>query len=661
MNNFISKSLMGKLIIMFLLVSIVPVALVGYISYSSAKSSMEQQFYEGLTAVVESREAHIVTFLQMHIAQIEILASNETVQDLLGNWNKRARGDRIDAATLKKESDNFTGIELPEFSEITDFYEYYFIGETGKIYFSTDKSAIGDDMSGEALFRRGLKEKFLTDVKVDEKIEKHYVEVVVPVFPHEEVQKSAIGVIVAKFDNALLNEIVMNRKGLGETGEVYIVNKDGVMITESRYIRDAVLRQKVDTEPVRLFQNQRRVMTGIYEDYRGMTIVGASMGDEIDEEFKLGWTILAEIDEAEAFAPVYRLRDRTVMISLIAAVIVVLLAFFMSRAIARPVKDISENIARVADGDLTVDVNTNNRHDEVGILASSFRTMVEKLRGQTMEIMEGSNVLASAANEILTTVTQLASSAQETASSVTETTTTMEQLKQTADLTNEKANYVSQSSQKAVSISDEGKKSTEATIEGMKLIRDQMESIAESIVRLSEQSQSIGEIITSVNDLSDQSNLLAVNASIEATKAGEQGIGFTVVAQEVKSLAVQSKQATAKVRTILNDIQKATSAAVMSTEQGSKAVDSGVSQSDLAGGSIMTLSNSVREAAQAAVQIAASGRQQLAGIDQVSSAMESIRNATNQNLDGSRQLETAAKNLNDLGQKLKHSVELYKV
>ena len=102
----------------------------------------------------------------------------------------------------------------------------------------------------------------------------------------------------------------------------------------------------------------------------------------------------------------------------------------------------------------------------------------------------------------------------------------------------------------------------------MNHIREQMESIADSVVRLSEQGQAISEIIATVNDIAEESNLLAVNAAIEATRAGEFGKGFAVVAQEVKSLAEQSRQATAQVRTILMEVQKATSAAVMATEQG---------------------------------------------------------------------------------------------
>src|SRR5258707_7263519 len=106
----------------------------------------------------------------------------------------------------------------------------------------------------------------------------------------------------------------------------------------------------------------------------------------------------------------------------------------------------------------------------------------------------------------------------------------------------------------------------------MSPIRKQMEAIAQSIVRLSEQGQTIGLIIATVEDLAAQSNLLAVNAAIEAAKAGEHGKGFGVVAQEVKSLAEQSRQATNQVRTILSDVQKATATAVLATEQRNKAV-----------------------------------------------------------------------------------------
>ena len=284
----------------------------------------------------------------------------------------------------------------------------------------------------------------------------------------------------------------------------------------------------------------------------------------------------------------------------------------------------------------------------------------ENLRQVMLEVQESVNILAPATTEILSITGQVAAAASETATAVSETTTTVDEVKQTTIMSNQKAQYVAEIAQKTAQASEAGRKSVSESIEVMNRIREQMESIAESIIRLSEQGQTIGEIIATVNDLAEQSNLLSVNAAIEAARAGEQGKGFAVVAQEVKSLAEQSKQATGQVRAILGDIQKATNSAVMATEQGNKAVEAGVAQSRQAGETINLLADSISSAAQASTQIAASSQQQLVGMDQIVVAMDNIKTASSQNVEGAKQTESSAQNLNELGQKLKKLLEQYK-
>lgn len=321
-------------------------------------------------------------------------------------------------------------------------------------------------------------------------------------------------------------------------------------------------------------------------------------------------------------------------------------------------KRFAANADRIAAGDLTVDILPASPKDQLG---NSFCTMAKNLREMNQEIREVVSVLASSAGEIMTTVSELASSSAETASSISETHATVQEVRQTTDLASQKSRQVYESSHKSVQVAKSGKVSVDNAIGGMRGIDERMGFIAERIVNLSEQSQAIAEIIATVNDLAEQSNLLAVNAAIEAAKAGEHGKGFAVVAQEVKNLATQSKQATSQVRSILGLIQKATTAAVLATEQGSKAVEAGVRQSGEAGDAISLLAATIEDSSNATLQIVTSTQEQAIGMDQIAIAIQSINQASSQNVEGSRQIEAAARNLYDLNQKLQQMVSRYQV
>jgi methyl-accepting chemotaxis protein len=380
--------------------------------------------------------------------------------------------------------------------------------------------------------------------------------------------------------------------------------------------------------------------------------------DMISEALRLASRSRAEVVGAQERAWLVLMTFGGVLVLVIGVTL-----FLTVRSITRPLANLRDGTAIVGGGNLDYRLGVTTRN-EIGELSRAFDQMTEKLQATTLsrdELAEGARVLVSSASEILAFTTQVVAGSAETAAAASQTTSTVEEVKQTAQVSTEKARRVSEIAQKTVQISQNGRKSVEDSIAAMWRIQEQMASIAESIVRLSEQSQAIGEIIATANDLAEQSNLLAVNAAIEAAKAGEQGKGFAVVAQEVKGLAEQSKQATAQVRVILNDIQKAMSAAVMTTEQGSKAVEAGVKQSEQVGHAIRVLAESIAESAQAATQIAASSQQQLAGMDQVAGAMENIKQASAHNAAGMKQVETTAQNLRDLGQKLKQLVEQYRV
>lgn len=336
------------------------------------------------------------------------------------------------------------------------------------------------------------------------------------------------------------------------------------------------------------------------------------------------------------------------------------LVFWLDRVIASPLTEATQVAGRIATGDLTVAVPAPRGNDEVGQLLAALGQMVGSWRQMMAETNSGIVTLGAAATEILASTMQGAAGASQTAAAVSETTATVEEVKQTAVLASDKSRRVSDAARQAAGTAARGRQAVEDGTRGMHSVQEQMESIAATIVRLSERSQAIADITVTVGSLADQSNLLAVNAAIEAAKAGEHGKGFGVVAQEVRALAEQSRQATRQVREILGDIQKSIGAAVMITEQGSKTVAQGVAQSAEAGDAIRLLAESIADAAEAAAQIAASSQQQLAGMDQVALAMANIHQVSAENAASSRQSEQAAQNLNELGLKLRQLSERFK-
>ncbi|MFA6334900.1 MAG: methyl-accepting chemotaxis protein [Bacteroidales bacterium] len=285
--------------------------------------------------------------------------------------------------------------------------------------------------------------------------------------------------------------------------------------------------------------------------------------------------------------------------------------------------------------------------------------ILRTIKNITEELVSGIDILTTSSAGILDTVNEISTGVSETATAVSETTTTIEEVRQTATVANKKAQSLIESSQKAADSADKGKESVVSVADAIKRIDHQMKMISETVVKLSEQNRTIGEITATVSDIADQSNLLAVNAAIEAAKAGEHGRGFTVVAQEIRSLADQSKKATLQVKEILNEINKSVNQTVGVTEQGAKTVENGLILVQQNGEIIDLLAENVEETAQASMQISSSNYQQMAGMDQIVPAMENIKKASEQNIKGIQLAQTASQGINNLSKALKNVIAKY--
>lgn len=357
-------------------------------------------------------------------------------------------------------------------------------------------------------------------------------------------------------------------------------------------------------------------------------------------------------------------RDMIRMLAVTALCLALLfgvISFRLRCSIALSLKKLVYLAKELAGGNLDLNVSQDQPNDVIGDLYTHFGLMVANLRNLTMKIKSGGQALATSAEQISASVTEIAASVSMAAMAATETTTTVEEVRQTAMDSNNKAGHVSSHAQNMVQVSRDGERAVQDAVTGMHHVEEQMQAISASISILNNHGHAIGDIIKTVEDVAEQSRLLAVNASIEAVKAGEHGKGFAIVAEEVRTLAEESKLATARVRTILDDVQRATGEAVVKMELGAKAVASGVQQSSNAGEVIQRLAEVVDTAAEATLQISVSSKEQVVGMDQVVNAMQSITIASNQNVAATQQVESAAQDLKDLGLVLTATLEGYRL
>jgi methyl-accepting chemotaxis protein len=374
-----------------------------------------------------------------------------------------------------------------------------------------------------------------------------------------------------------------------------------------------------------------------------------------------------ELTSQLAFAAkqdVTELRGEIRNASMLALAIVLLagavVAFLIHRSITSPLRDFMRFVEGVGSGDLTRKLEIT-RSDELGRLAAHLNGMVANLNEFATQIRTATENLNAAAAEMQASVQQQVAGASEQNAAIQQITSTLGEITHSGAQISERAKTVATTAEAAAAASKSGLQAVNETTRAMNAIREQGEKVAGNIVVLTEKTQSVGAIIATVNDLAERSSLLALNAAIEAAAAGEHGQSFAVVADEIKNLASQAKEATVEIRSILSDIQHGIGAAVMQTEEAVKRVEVGKEQAIAAEQTIINLARSVEQSVATFEQIVAATNQQQGGIEQVTQSVHSIREASTQMASGGKDVGRAAANLTALSSQLQEAVERYRV
>ncbi len=485
--------------------------------------------------------------------------------------------------------------------------------------------------------------------------------------PIHDLTGTLLGVAAFQFPVSILNEIMGERTGLGETGETYLVGSDGLMRSDSfRYPEthsiEASFRNpeqgSVDNEFVRkaLAGESGSVVT---TNHAGANTLMAYTSLPLGETT---WALIAEIDETEAFAPVSALRWQASLILALSVLIVGVLAFVTKRSIMHPLGGEPDEMERVAaaiaDGDLTQEFRDRERATGVYAALGTMNLQLRKLVGDIG--LCGANI-ASAAEEtssITAESSQRVADQQRETSAVAAAITEMSSSIQTVA---QHASEASSASQNVATQTERGRAVVSRTLEAIGELADKIGSL-ESVMGTVEQSSSeIGTVLEVIRSIADQTNLLALNAAIEAARAGEQGRGFAVVADEVRNLARKTQEATVDIESMITALQQTTHQAVQEMKSGRDLSSQAVAAAGEADAALGGIYDETSTMSDMNLQIASAAEQQSQVAEEINANVERINGMAEDTARGAQQTADASHQLAALSEQLIGLVQRFRL
>lgn len=365
--------------------SVITILITAYLSFNYAEQILIERANDLLLGESNTRGNAVKLLFESRIDQNQIIANDPMIKILVNELNQIS-DDNLDKVKETKRRDFLTQIQafqtLVGFS--IGFEDVKIIGANGKVFFSLGRSTDNNYLQ-DPLFKKGLKEPII-DFEPTENGKKMII--VSPIYALDDKKNDeSIGVVISRIRTESLDNILSDTSGLGKTGEVYMVSDGFLMLSESRFISNAVFKQKVDTIPVQKCFREGENHSGIYLDYREVSIYGSSYCAN-----DLGFVLLAEIDESETTEPVLILQNRIFQTGFVIITAMIVAAFLISKSMTRPLIKLKNAANQVANGDFNVRTNITTK-DEIGELSQAFDLMTEKLQKSLIEIKEKEEVI----------------------------------------------------------------------------------------------------------------------------------------------------------------------------------------------------------------------------------------------------------------------------
>jgi methyl-accepting chemotaxis protein len=365
--------------------------------------------------------------------------------------------------------------------------------------------------------------------------------------------------------------------------------------------------------------------------------------------------------EQEQLQNVYDLAVAEIMIvTVIALLIAIALAWTLTRSITVPINEAVGIANKVASGDLTVNAQSQ-RGDEFGQLLAAFATMITNLRELIREIDTGATSIASSSEELSTVTNQTSKGVAEQQSQTDQVATAMNEMVATVNEVAKSAEAAFQAANHASEKSGNGEKAVKDTLSFVTDLNQQSADVTKQLNGLHAETNNIGTVLDVIKSVAEQTNLLALNAAIEAARAGEQGRGFAVVADEVRSLAQRTQSSATEIETLISNLVNSAETSVASMEAGNRLAEQTLERAELAGTAIQEMAEAVEDIRQYNSQIATAAEEQSSVAEDINQNITLIRDVGDQSAASSEQVSASSEELARLAEGLSGQVSRFRV
>lgn len=467
-----------------------------------------------------------------------------------------------------------------------------------------------------------------------------------------------------------LLEARTNEKNFAIRGEQRYLDKAHELargaLQRAASLRD-VLVVPEDQQRLTLINDSVEAYEKLLDSYGASQNESAAVRDELEnamvEQGRIAVDTSAELQgiQIKRMASDYSRAINTIVISAAAAVVLaVLLAWLLTRSITRPINEVVEIAGKVAAGDLSVTIQ-NNRGDEFGKLLGAFATMVSNLRALVKEIGDGANSLAASSEELSAVTTQTSAAVAGQRDKTDQVATAMNEMVATVSEVARNAEAAFESANGATDKAAQGNKAVSETLRYVNDLKKQMDEVMAQLRALHSDTKNIGSILEVIKAVADQTNLLALNAAIEAARAGEHGRGFAVVADEVRSLALRTQTSAEEIETLINNLVISAEASNEKMERGTTLASQTLESAEATRMTIKAVVSSVEDICQYNSQIATAAEQQAAVAEDINKNLTEVREEVEQTADATEQVSSASSELAKLAEGLNGQLARFSV